>query len=203
MQEGSLFSTPFPAFIVCIFFLMMAILTCEMIPHSSFDLPSPVKVKLLSHVRLFATLWTVACKTPPSMGFSRQEYWSGFPFPSPGDLLNPGIQLGSPALPTDSLPSGPPRNPRVDQCGRTNCKLESGLWGQGSREVVVFDDLLNKQTTTQNPDDYDHRVLMWNRISYKIVRFDNSSDDYVAGKHISDREAFLFIKQGHLGTVRE
>ena len=109
------------------FFLMMAILTCEMIPHCSFDLPSPVKVKLLNHVRLFATLWTIACKTPPSIGFSRQEYWSGFPFPSPGDLPDPGIQLGSPALQTDSLPSGPPRNPRVDWCGRTNCKLESGL----------------------------------------------------------------------------
>ena len=51
---------------VYFFFLMMAILTCEMIPHCSFDLPSPVKVKLLNHVRLFATLWTVACKTPPS-----------------------------------------------------------------------------------------------------------------------------------------
>ena len=54
-----------------------------------------------SHVRLFATLWTVACKVPLSMGFSRQEYWSGLPFPSPGDLSNPGIKpesLMSPAL---------------------------------------------------------------------------------------------------------
>lgn len=67
----------------------------------------------------------------------------------------------------------------------------------------MFDDLLNKQTITQNPNDCDHGVLMWNRISYKIVRFDNSSDDCVARKHISDREAFLFIKQGHLGTMRE
>ena len=54
------------------------------------------------------TLWTVAYQAPPSMGFSRQEYWSGLPFPSPGDL--PGIELGSPALQTDSLLSEPLRN---------------------------------------------------------------------------------------------
>ena len=56
-----------------------------------------VKVKLLSHVHLFVTPWTVAYQVPPSMGFSRQEYWSGLPFPSPGDLLDPGIEPGSPA----------------------------------------------------------------------------------------------------------
>ena len=49
-----------------------------------------VKVKLLSHIWLFATPWTVAYHVPPSMGFSRQEYWSGLPSPSPGDLPNPG-----------------------------------------------------------------------------------------------------------------
>ena len=47
-----------------------------------------VKVKSLSHVRLFATPWTVAYKSPPSMGFSRQEYWSGVPLPSPSSLLD-------------------------------------------------------------------------------------------------------------------
>ena len=56
------------------------------------------EVKLLSHVRLFATPWTVAYHAPPSMGFSRQEYWNGLPFPSPEDLPNPGIEPGSPAL---------------------------------------------------------------------------------------------------------
>ena len=66
-----------------------------------------VKVKSLSHVRLFATLWTVAHQAPPSMGVSRQEYWSGLPLPSPGDLLNPGIELGSPALQADALTSEP------------------------------------------------------------------------------------------------
>ena len=67
-----------------------------------------VKVKSLSRVRLFATPWTVAHQAPPSMGFSRQEYWSGLPFPSPGDLPNPGIQPGSPASQADTLPSEPP-----------------------------------------------------------------------------------------------
>ena len=54
-----------------------------------------------SRIRLFATLWTVACQAPLSMEFSRQEYWSGLPFPSPGHLPNPGIKpvsLMSPAL---------------------------------------------------------------------------------------------------------
>ena len=65
-------------------------------------------VKSLSHVQLFATPWTVAYEAPPSIGFSRQEYWSGLPFPSPGDLPNPGIKPGSPTLQADSLPSEPP-----------------------------------------------------------------------------------------------
>ena len=67
-----------------------------------------VKVKLLSHVRLSATPWTVAYQASPSMGFSRQEYWSGLPFPSPVDLPDPGIEPRSPALQADSLPSEPP-----------------------------------------------------------------------------------------------
>ena len=57
-----------------------------------------VKVKVLSHVRLFAIPWTVAHQAPPSMEFSRQEYWHGLPFPSPGDLPNLGIEPGPPAL---------------------------------------------------------------------------------------------------------
>ena len=67
-----------------------------------------VKVKSLSRVRLFATPWTVAHQAPLSMGFSRQEYWSGLPFPSPGDLPNPRIELRSPALQTEALTSEPP-----------------------------------------------------------------------------------------------
>ena len=65
----------------------------------SYDKPERnVKVKLLSHVQLFATPWTVAYQASQSMGFSRQEYWSGLPFPSPKDLPDPGIEPWSPEL---------------------------------------------------------------------------------------------------------
>ena len=65
-------------------------------------------MKLLTHVQLFAIPWTVAYQAPPSMEFSRQGYWSGLPFPSPGDLPDPGIEPRSPALQADALPSEPP-----------------------------------------------------------------------------------------------
>ena len=58
-------------------------------------------------------LWTVAYQAAPSMGFSRQEYWSGLPFPSPGDLHNRGIEPRSPTLQADALPSEPPGKPLV------------------------------------------------------------------------------------------
>ena len=70
-----------------------------------------VKAKSLSRVRLFATPWTVAYQAPASMGFSRQEYWSGLPFPSPGALPNPGIEPGSPTLEADTLTSEPRGKP--------------------------------------------------------------------------------------------
>ena len=66
-------------------------------------------MKSLSRVQLFATLWTVAHQAPPSMGFSRQEYWSGLPFPSSGDLPDPGIEPRSPTLQADALTSEPQR----------------------------------------------------------------------------------------------
>ena len=72
-----------------------------------------MKVKALSRVRLFATPWTVAYQAPPSMGFSRQEYWNGLPFPSPGDLPDPGIESGSPAFQADTLTSEPPGKPHI------------------------------------------------------------------------------------------
>ena len=62
----------------------------------------------LSCARLFGTSWTVVYKAPLSMKFSRQEYWSGLPFPSPEDLPDPGIEPRSPALKADALPSEPP-----------------------------------------------------------------------------------------------
>ena len=69
-----------------------------------------------SRVQFFATLWTVTHQAPPSMGFSRQEYWSGLPFPSPGDLPHPGMEpafLVSPALAGKFFTTVPPGNPRI------------------------------------------------------------------------------------------
>ena len=68
-------------------------------------------VKSLSSVRLFVTPWTVAHQAPLSMGFSRQEYWSGLPFPSPGCLPNPGIEPRSPTLQAGALASEPSGKP--------------------------------------------------------------------------------------------
>ena len=80
----------------------------HMFSFGSFSLfVSRKKVKSLSRVRLFATLWTEAYQAPLSMGFSRQEYWSGLPLPSPGHLPHPGIEPGSPALQADVLPAEP------------------------------------------------------------------------------------------------
>ena len=72
------------------------------------------EVKSLSRVRLFATRWTVAHQAPPSIGFSRQEYWSELPFPSPGNLPDPGIEPRSPALQADTLTSETVKNPGWD-----------------------------------------------------------------------------------------
>ena len=86
-----------------------------------------VKVKSLSRVWLFATPWTVAHQAPLSMGFSRQEYWSQLPFPSPGDLPDPGIKPRSPTWQADSLPSEPTREAlkvyELSQLSTLCCKL--------------------------------------------------------------------------------
>ena len=81
-----------------------------------------MRVKSLSRVRLFATLWTVGYQPPPSMGFSRQKHWSGLPFPSPGDLPDPGIEPQSPALQTDALLSETTGKPLI---AYTKRKIES------------------------------------------------------------------------------
>ena len=77
-------------------------------------------MKSFSHVQLFVTPWTVTSQTPLSMGFSRQEYWSGLPFPSPEDLPDPGIKPRSPALQAEALTSEPSGKP----LGKTAITLE-------------------------------------------------------------------------------
>ena len=93
---------------------------------------SQVKVKSLSLVRLFVTPWTVAYQAPPSVGFSRQEYWSGLPFPSPGDLPDPGIKPRSPSYQADALTSEPPGKPR---------ELLSFIWYKNHTVLFVINKL--------------------------------------------------------------
>ena len=76
-----------------------------------------------SHVWLFATPWTVAHQAPLSTEFSRQEYWSGLPCPSPGDLPDPGIEPKSPTLQAHSLPFEPPGKPYIFLVGISNAML--------------------------------------------------------------------------------
>ena len=91
-------------FLCACFITKMCLTLCDPVDYSL-----PVYTSLLcvlscfSHVRLSVTSWTVARQAALSMGFSRQEYWSGLPFPSPGDLPDPGIEPGTPALQADSL----------------------------------------------------------------------------------------------------
>ena len=77
--------------------------TCGDLPELSGI--SVLRCYLLSCVQLFVTAWPVVHQAPLSMGFSKQEYWSGLPFPSPGDLPHPGTEPESPELQVDSLPS--------------------------------------------------------------------------------------------------
>ena len=79
-----------------------------------------------SHVQLFATPWTVAFQAPLSLGFSRQEYWSGLSCPPPGDFPNPGIEPRSPTLQADSLPTEPPGKPKNTGVG--SLSLLQGLF---------------------------------------------------------------------------
>ena len=75
------------------------------------------------------TPWTVACQAPLSMEFSREEYWSGLPFPSPGDLPNPGIEPRSPALQADSL--------SIEPAGKLSCLLYDSLLVKAKKDIVL------------------------------------------------------------------
>ena len=116
-----------------------------------------MKVKSLSRVRLFATPWTVAHQAPPSMGFSRQEYWSELPFPSPADLPNPGIEPRSPALQVDALTSEAPGKPLTSG---TDTILDGQVHVQGFH----FQD---KVATTPGKYRDQHRGL-WGHISEAV-----------------------------------
>ena len=87
------------------------LLHCRQILYGLSHQGNPYKIR--SVVSDSATLWTVAYQAPTSMGFSRQEYWSGLPFLSPGDLLDPGIKPRSPAFQADALTSEPSGKPKI------------------------------------------------------------------------------------------
>ena len=78
------------------------------------NLKSESESEVTQSCSTLSTPWTVTYQAPQSMEFSRQEYWSGLPFHSPGDLPNPGIKSGSPALQADALSSKPPGKPSVE-----------------------------------------------------------------------------------------
>ena len=100
--------------------------------------PLKVKVKPLSSVQLFATPWTVAYQAPPFMGFSRQECWSGLPFPSPGDLPDPGIEPGSLTLRADALPSEPPGKPYANRNHLEKKQMDDADQRQKITRKVIF-----------------------------------------------------------------
>ena len=80
---------------------------------------SLVPASMLSHVQLFETMWTIVCQVPLFMEFSKQEYWSGLPYPTPGDLPDPGVKstsLASPALAGRFLTTAPPGKPHSAWC---------------------------------------------------------------------------------------
>ena len=103
-------------------------------------LEQKVKVKSLSRVPLFATTWTIAYQAPLSMEFSRQAYWNGLPFPSPGDLPDPGIKPGSPTFQADALLSEPPGKPSAETVPtrlKAKCPLQANQDQKESKNPVT------------------------------------------------------------------
>jgi len=122
-------------------------------------------VKWLSRVRFFATPWTVAYKAPLPMEFSRQEYWSGLPFPSPGNLPDLRIEPGSPALQADTLlsepPGKPPENGETDYKARTGCfqevpSIPTGEERKGHKTILRLRERKTetKKTITEEKDNH-------------------------------------------------
>ena len=133
-----------------------------------------MKVKSFSHVRLFATLWTVACQAPLSMEFSRQKYWIGLPFPSPRDLPDPGIEPRSPALQADSLPSQPPG--KLKKTGKTQISDSSSDPSNCLRHLAFLFPLTYTDTTWKGVLPAFHKTALANQkgqggVSSNVVVF--------------------------------
>ena len=149
------------------------------------------KWKLLSCVWLFATPWTVAHQAPLSIELSRQEHWSGWPFPPPRDLPNPGIKLRSPALQADSLLFEPPEKVNISFLHNSTISF-LGIY---SREIKVhvhrnlytfMGNLLwpkpeNKSNTLQSPTDrkkliHSHIIMLLNSIEEHTTSLYSNTD---------------------------
>ena len=119
------------------------------------DLPM-WKWKLLNHVRLFATPWTMQ-----SMGFSRPEYWSGLPFPSPGDLPNPGMEPRSPTLQADSLPAEPQGKPKNTEVGSLSLLQGIFLTQESNWGLLYCRQILNQLSYQGSPQIYPYEICPW------------------------------------------
>ena len=97
-----------------------------------------------SHVRFFATLWTIAHQAPLSMGFPRQEYWSGLPLPSPGDLPNPGVEPMSLTLAGRFFATEPPGKPEFVYFKQPQM-LSQYLWSQSCSSVYVTSETFREE----------------------------------------------------------
>ena len=120
------------------------------------------KVKSLSRVRLFVTPWTAAHQAPQSMGFSRQDYWSGLPFPSRGDLPDSGIKPESPALEADALTSEPPGklNPNKYSRPRSRDSQKKSLF----RSLLTLQHLLSLLFPDHTPDRWGEECTLWDKV---------------------------------------
>jgi len=144
-----------------------------------------VKVKSLRRVPLFATPWTVAYQAPLSMWFSRQESWSGLPFPSPGDPPDAEIEPGSPILQADALLSEPPGKPmqfesmvktwftysleQEEGCGAETCRNSDMAWNlraTGSKEAGFKEKLIQ----VEGLHVFSFEVLISKKISWTVHR---------------------------------
>ena len=138
-------------------------------PITSWQTKERKKVKWLSHVQLFATPCAVAYQTSPSMGFSRQEYWSRLPFSSPGDLPNSGIKPRSPTLQSDTLPSEPPGKPswqingEVMEIMRDFISLGSKITADGDCSHEIKRRLLLGRKAVTNLDSISRDITCWQR----------------------------------------
>ena len=133
-------------------------------------------MKSPSRVQLFATPWTY-----PSMGFSRQEYWSGLPFPSPGDLPDPGIKPRSPTLEADALTSEPP--------GKLHsaAKIRKNIW----HSLGLFTYIVSLFLT----------MIMWRRLVLLVLSVEKTEVWQLSPGGIARRWQSLYLNSALLGTI--